>query len=499
MYKGPPNQLSAYKGWMHTLKNMPKRYSNHFKVPAKAFEKFQVFNAFVDQDTRFHVDPLLLRGSNIPEFKDAYDDFLAYFRGFVPLVKHVTQAKETDFFFRKIIKRFTFPELQYTGLGYSKGHSHGNGISGKLSIQLAHTAYKIIKAGHEDPEIFALMPLIEDQIGPDRISDMTIAILRPHFLAYTQRISHEMGIETSKYRLTYDTYFQVPLLGKDTIHFVPKVFLNDLPIATSFKDIADVADYNERLKAKLAEIIGISWRDCEKYSKDDWKEIILGNKDCYKAAIDYYKAIKGVPYDFDADKHNKYWDLKYAYFAFDNPIQFLSRIFTSPGDKIFNWTMDICKMFKKLVEDNRMSELVHRKRRTPDETDWQLMLYMTAEAYKEGGNLNLDISRENNPGNGEIDFKFSQGEAKTIVEIKRSENKDLLHGYRTQLPGYMRAENTSFGIFIVVFEEESHKEETEKELEGVKNDMLKNCEAPCPILFIKGYHQPSASKQNYKL
>lgn len=478
---------------------MPKRYSNHFKVPAKVFEELMVFNAFVDQDTRFHVDPLLLRGSNIPEFKDAYDDFLSYFRGFVPLVKHVSQPKMFDSFFKRIVERFTFPELQYTGLGYSKGHSHGNGISGKLSIQLAHTAYKIIKAGYEDPEIFALMPLIEDQIGPDRISDMTIAILRPHFLAYTQRIAHEIGIKTTLYRLTYDDCYQVPLLGNDTIHFVPKVFLNDLPIATSFKDIADVADYNERLKAKLAEIIGISWRDYEKYTKDNWKKIILGNKDCYKAAIDYYKNIKGVPYDFDADRHNKYWDLKFACFAFDNPIQFLSGLFKTSEEKIFNWTMEICKMFKKLVEENRMSELVHRKKRTPDETDWQLMLYMTAEAYKEGGNLNLDISRENNPGNGEIDFKFSQGEAKTIVEIKRSSNKDLLHGFRTQLPGYLRAENTLFGIFVVILEKENHKDDIEKELEDVKKDMIEKGEEPCPILYVKGYQQPTASQLKYKL
>ena len=61
---------------------MPKRYSNFFEVPAKVFEEHGIFNAFVDQDTRFHVDPLLLRGCTIPEFQGAYDKFLEYFRYF---------------------------------------------------------------------------------------------------------------------------------------------------------------------------------------------------------------------------------------------------------------------------------------------------------------------------------------------------------------------------------------------------------------------------------
>ena len=98
-------------------------------IEAREDREVWEINAFIDEDSKFHVDPLLLRGSNIPEFKDAYDAFLNYFRCFVPLVKHVEKPFMTDPFFRKMVDRFTFPELQYTGLGFSKGHSHGKGIS----------------------------------------------------------------------------------------------------------------------------------------------------------------------------------------------------------------------------------------------------------------------------------------------------------------------------------------------------------------------------------
>lgn len=478
---------------------MPVRYSKYFKVPAKEFENRQVFNAFIDQDSKFHIDPLLLRGSKIPEFQSAYEAFLDYFRVFVPLVKYVKTPSPSDRFFDRMVKRFTFPELQYTGLGYSEGHSRGTGISGKLSIQLAKSAYEIITAGYDEPEIFALMPLIEDNVGPDRISDMTIAILRRQFLAYTQRVAAEMGLKVERYQLSYDEYYNVPLLNNDAIHFVPKEFVNDLPIATSYDEIADAANYNDRLKAKIAEEIGVAWNDYSKFSKSDWKKLLLHEKGCYHAAIDYYKSLKGVPYNFDEDKHGKYWDLKFAILAYENPIQFLTGLFKSPQEKVFGWTKAICEEFKHLIEENRMSELVHRCKRSPDETDWQMLLYMIADAYVEGADIDMKISREANPGPGEEDFLFSHGkDAQTVIEIKRSGNQDILHGYREQLPAYIRSERADHGIFLVIIDDPAEEEDIKKRLSAVKEDMEKNGEQTFPIIYVRGYHQPSASDPKYK-
>lgn len=478
---------------------MPIRYSRYFKIPAREFDNQSVFNAFIDQDSRFHVDPLLLRGCKIPEFQDAYEDFLDYFRAFVPLVKHVEKPDLSDRFFNQMVKRFTFPELQYTGLGYSKGHSRGTGISGLLSIQLAKSAYDIIKAGYEDPEIFALMPLIEDNIGPDRISDMTIAILRRQILAYSQRVAAEMGLRVHRYQLSYEEYYNVPTYEGNVVHLFPKGFLNDLPIATSFEGIADVTNYNERLKARVAQVIGVAWNDYSKYSKSDWKHVILHKEGCYYAAIDYYKSIKGIPYNFDADQHDKYLDLKFAKVAYENPIQFISEIFKSQSEKVFSWTMAICEEYGHLIEENRMSELVHRCKRTPDETDWQLLLYMIADAYIGGAGIDLKVSREANPGTGEEDFLFSHGnDAQTIVEIKRSGNKDILHGYREQLPAYIRSERADHGIFLVIIDTPSEEDVKEK-LAAVKKDMEEKGELTYPIIYVRGYHQPSASDPTYKV
>lgn len=253
---------------------MVQTYSRFFKVKHRDFLQKGVYNAFLDQDSLLHIDPLLLKGSEIPEFKNAYVEFFNYFRLFIPLVKASNNLQ--DRFFKQMVKRFIFKEIPNTGLGFSKGNTKGRGISGALSIQLAHSAYSIINAGLEDPEIFGLMQLIEDNMAADRISDMTIAILQKRFLEYTQRIAQEMGLATHPYTFEYGVVFQVPYYNGNPIHFIPESFLADLPVAHDFEEIDAVCNYNNRLKRKISELIGINWADYKGYKKGDWKSLIVG-------------------------------------------------------------------------------------------------------------------------------------------------------------------------------------------------------------------------------
>ena len=237
---------------------MALTYSRFFKVKHRDFVKKGVYNAFLDQDSLLHIDPLLLKGSEIPEFKNAYTEFFNYFRLFIPLVKASKADNLQDRFFNQMVKRFTFKEIPNTGLGFSKGNTRGRGISGTISIQLAHSAYTIIKAGIEDPEIFGLMQLIEDNMAADRISDMAIAILQRHFLEYTQRIALEMGLTTHSYTFEYGVMFQIPFYKDKPIHFIPESFLANLPVAHDFEEIDNVCNYNNRLKRKIGRILSLA-------------------------------------------------------------------------------------------------------------------------------------------------------------------------------------------------------------------------------------------------
>lgn len=212
----------------------------------------------------------------------------------------------------------------------------------------------------------------------------------------------------------------------------------------------------QSIKEKIAEIIGIAWIKCKDYKKKDWKELILNNKDCYDAAITYYKGLQGVPYDFSSDQKKEYLDILLNDLLLQHPISFSSVKKDKPQLEVYEITKSICLQFKHLVEDNRLSELFYKNKRNPDETDWQMLLYTVADTYKEAANLDVSITREDNPGVGEIDFHITRGsKANTVIEIKRSNNANLIHGYRTQLAAYMQAEKADSGIFMIIMEDDS--------------------------------------------
>lgn len=476
---------------------MSIHYSEYLRVSHEGLTSKGVYNGCIDVDSKLHIDPLLLKNCKVPEFTGSYEEFLKYFEGFVSLTKFAKVANTSDRFFKRMVERFTFSEIPNTGLGYSVNNTKGTGISGALARQLATSAYEIISAGMVDPEIFALMQFIEDNIGADRISDMTISILYKRFISFTQRISKELSIKTlpAKYR---GEIFHLPFFKMHPIIYIPQVILADLPLANSYEDIDSVCRYNNELKQRVAQVIGLSWQDYKEFKKRDWKNILMNNPDCYRTAISFYKGLTGVSYDFAQDGREQYSDILLKEFLIKHPLNFQYIASSNPRNDIYELTKAICIQFKHLVEDNRLSEIFYRKGRTPDETDWQLLLYTVADTYKKAGKFNVSITREDNPGVGEIDFHLTQGsKANTVIEIKRSGNKDLYHGYRTQLLAYMRAENATDGIFLVIVEDDGY-ETIKSKLEEIQVDMTKNGEYVPEIIFINGSKQPSASSPQYK-
>ena len=82
---------------------------------------------------------------------------------------------------------FDFSEVNGICLGYAKGTS-GSGFGKLLGSQVISTAYDIVKLGIDDPEFFQLLPLFEDNVGADRLSDMIATLIIEDIEKYTKRI-----------------------------------------------------------------------------------------------------------------------------------------------------------------------------------------------------------------------------------------------------------------------------------------------------------------------
>lgn len=478
---------------------MATHYSTYFDIAHEDLIKRGVFDACIDVDIKMHVDPLLLKRCDVDEFKNAYNEFFEFFERFVDIVPMVQEPKMTDRFFKKMIEFFTLSEIPNTGLGYSDGHTHGHGISGRLSQQLAKSAYEIIQAGIKNPKFFGWMQLIEDNMGADRISDMTIAILQNNFLRYTQRVATELNLKVHKFTTSNGgDEFMVPFYDGKPMHFIPMVLLTDLPVAYSWDEIDGVCNYNNRLKRNVAKIIGVTWAEYSEYSKSDWKKILVKNPKCCDEAISFYDSLAGIGYDFKIDSKEIYYDAKLLGLIKNKPFKYFFNPQKKATEEIYDLTKAIIEQFRHIVEDKKLSDLFYRRHRNPDETDWQLLLFTIADTYNIAGDYNVHVSREANPGVGEIDFQISRGSnANTVVEIKRSCNKDLLHGYRQQLSAYMRAENADHGIFIVIMEDDNIGTIREQ-ITKVQKDMKLNGEYIPDVVYINGQRQPSASQPSYQ-
>lgn len=103
-----------------------------------------------------------------------------------------------DKLYNTTLKYFNFSGLNYINLGFSES-GKDVGIGKVLSSKVISDAFEIIKAGSKQPEIFQLTSLFEDNVGPDRLSDMIATIIKPDIEEYTRRINRILKLDKEHY------------------------------------------------------------------------------------------------------------------------------------------------------------------------------------------------------------------------------------------------------------------------------------------------------------
>lgn len=123
-----------------------------------------------------------------------------------------------------------------------------------------------------------------------------------------------------------------------------------------------------------------------------------------------------------------------------------------------------------------------------NENHSQMLFFGIADSYCKANDI--DISRENNNGNGPVDFKLSKGYYnKIVVEIKKSSNSQLSHCYEVQIPIYETRRSWERYIFIHWFRG-SHIR-----VKNFKNEMNKYKNTKIELIEINGREKESTSKK----
>lgn len=131
-------------------------------------DKMGVFDCVLDNDSRFFINLMRLKVSDVPEFKGAYQRINDYFSEIATLLNASDDSKE-DKLYKTAFKRFKPLEINGINLGFSQS-KHGAAFGEKLRRQVISDAFDIVKKGILYPEIFQLVSLFEKNIGPDRLT-----------------------------------------------------------------------------------------------------------------------------------------------------------------------------------------------------------------------------------------------------------------------------------------------------------------------------------------
>jgi hypothetical protein len=131
--------------------------------------------------------------------QSAYKSWLGYFRKIVKLLAASTSKDDVPW--RAAARMLRTPEFKGTCLGYGSGSIQGRGIGSSVATQIITTGKEIVGLGVDDPEFFALLPLFEEGVGSDLLSDQTTRIIAPYLAEFTVRVLRGTGVQTQDFEI----------------------------------------------------------------------------------------------------------------------------------------------------------------------------------------------------------------------------------------------------------------------------------------------------------
>lgn len=468
----------------------PITFSECYGLDAQKVESFGVLDATLAIDTKLFVDPLLLEKSSHPEMLRAA---ATYKKRFLDIIKLLSASKsEGDVPWRNALRIMDFHEVSATCLGYGAGGVDGSGFGKALIRRIARTGKNIVDLGIKDPDLFSLLALFEEDIGADRISDMTSSIIIDDLSEFTVRICKALGVPFDRHSIL-GRVKKLPtnkaLVKNRPLLLVPTDCLGKLPVATDRSEICDAADKNQSLRKQVNAHVGMIWEVKTKKDKARLKSQILSDSKAMTTLIAAYREVVATPYDIKDDPQGLTTWAKIAKAVSDeNPIELKK---PRAKNEATNVVGKIISHFKFLVEDKGLwKSLYHSGKRLPERYSQSLFF---AVAYSFCKANNLDVSPEVDTGTGLIDFKFSVGfSARIIVEIKLSTNSKVVEGYTRQIARYNKSEETSGGFYVVIDVGNMGKKDQLLVEEG--NKARKKKVNPTTIMFVEALEQRSASK-----
>ncbi len=178
---------------MAKIKN-PLQSSRHYGISPSKIRSLGVLDPTLNVDAKLFIDPLLLKESKHAEMQQADATYKGFFAEVIKLLQ--ASNRKDDIAWRTAYKKMLFKEIKGTCLGYGAATIKGSGFGPKLTGRITATAKEIVDLGIKDPDLFIALPLLEENVGPDLISDMTTNIILPDLIRFNKRVLGSLKVAT---------------------------------------------------------------------------------------------------------------------------------------------------------------------------------------------------------------------------------------------------------------------------------------------------------------
>ena len=471
----------------------PVTFGECYNIPSEVLDELGILNPTLAIDTKLFIDPLLMGKSSHPEINDkAVKIYRDHFTRIISLLS--VSKEKNDLPWRNALRLFQFHELRGTCLGYGAASISGSGFGTSLINHVINTAKEIVDLGVKDPDLFIALALFESDIGPDRISDMTTNVIIDALIEFNQRILEILNIETKVFYILGRkcNLAKNPFHGISTpIILLPYDILRELPIATDWDEVCDVASRNEHLRNMVNLHISHIWQVKARRDKEILKEQALSSSQAFETLLNSIHSVSKKPYEIKTDPMGL---IKWAEVArnvsSEYPID-LRIIEIKSIEQINEIVSMIISHFQFLIEKRGLWKNLWYYDNPLSEKYVQRLFFAISYSYCVQNDL--DISPEVDTGSGNIDFKFSHGfKCKILVELKLSTNNNVVKGYINQLNAYRESEETNFAYYVVI--DVGYFRNKEKQLIDIYNKSGSLKSPSSELIVIDGKKRKPASK-----
>lgn len=424
------------------------QFSEYFDIAVDDDDDW--FDPILDTDTRLFVDPFLIFKESDGPWSTAHEELIGYFdRAFKLLSGHEDNPSSLQY--KRVVTLMEFHEPEEFCLGYVATGTSGSGAGTGLAKQITEAMREAVKRGLDKGMAhFEELGVLVERINRDRISDMTLSILKPRFIEFTQKIAGELGLELQPLEVANSVYEPMrrrwvtgtfdlprnPFTGKAVL-LVPKRFLRELPTLNP-DDWFDYSETTLRDDLNLTVMENVNSKEIVRLARTRAELIREWTKDREGQAA--------RPYDVDRDPkgfHN--WNRLAASFVSSHPIS------AQDGESVHDFVGRVVATFKHYIEHERGWPLLYNDdtNKPKREESVQLLFKGIVQHYCLANGVRVD--REVHLGKGPVDFAFTKSAfERVLLEIKKMTNNDYWDGLEKQLTSYLTSDQCSFGWFLAV-------------------------------------------------